>query len=330
MRIEVTINKKNKEKVLRLISELLDEEDNKLVVDVEGPTKTSSDKIRTSSSNELIAKPQSTRTYLPGRIFKLPGDVRGEHIGPWIQFNSYFPVKAGLRILSNMINRDNTVEDCNLLEFVNTCEHVFRDLGYHSLRGFPSSDKDSAIGRFVLHFLFTALEMGLIRVSRQSLPEGLATQGIPASRNNWDQVWISPSMEGFEFALLPNKIFDYPEDFNKKNQIATNEERRWWLQYISHLDDQGYKLYSIMKSCYDYLNAGHDGKEELPAMLKNHPALVNYVEKSVVDKERWDRIKKDYALILAGTNIAMLRELGLVSSVRGEYKVIGDINEANS
>ncbi len=330
MQLTINITKKNKDKIFRFIEEILEDEENhldlnKILIDTKSQTNISEDR-------DYLHVPDQIMGFSDGKNGKIGFYVSKERIGEnkrissvgsWGQFNSFFPIKAALRILANhMLDRD--ILSVKLDDFVTVCLDIFNKKHYHKIRGFPSSNKDTAKGRFVWHFLSTAYEMGLISISYSDLKY----DGLPATLQDWDSVEIELTKQGMEFAVLPNNLFDNISE----QQVLTNEEREWLISYLRKIDEDGYKEYSLLKNVYEYIKEGHNGKDDLWGWFKNNKVFQDYIKSWSRKAQRGDEQALNdqintLSVSFSGSKVALLRELGVISNKRNDYTIVGNFSE---
>lgn len=302
--LRIRITRENAEKVTQLIRELVQLEPG---ISVATPVKVGARPLPEKTLLDYLGPPQQLENLKSGEIVLTPA---AKYVGTWGQFNSFFPVKAVLRILSHAMN-DNGGEPVNLEELVEKSKTIFKVARLDRFRGFPSSDKDSAIGRLVWHFITPAHEMGLVRI------EGM--EEIPV--RGWGKVIVTPTKEGLEFAKLRNLIFDERDT----RQLLSDSEREWVLDYLRKIDDKGYKEYSLLKGVFEEFKKGNTS---IASWLENNQRFVSYVKSWSRKAEQERELKKqvaNVATMFAQSKIALLRELGMISDRRNEYTVIRDL-----
>lgn len=326
MQLTINITKKNKGKIFKLIEALLEDGEeqsldlDKILIDV--------DKQQEElKSEDYLQVPEKIIGFKDGKITsyydndRISENKRMSSIGSWGQFNSFFPIKAALRILANyMLDKD--VRSVKLDEFVKSCLIIFKQRNFYKIRGFPSSNKDTAKGRFVWHFLATAYEMGLIRVTYSDLKY----DGLPASLQDWDTVGIELTNQGMEFAVLPNNIFDGISE----QQILTEDEKEWLISYLKKIDEDGYKEYSLLKDVYTFLSEGHNGKDDLWKWFRSNNKFIEYIKSWSRKAERGDEDALqsqicNLSMSFASSKVALLRELRAVRNRRNDYSIIGEL-----
>lgn len=309
MELRVKITRENAERVAQLIRELAQLEAGGLVVtsvetEIAGPKEKSSTFAKPLP--DYLGPPPELENLKGGKIIQTPA---AKHVGTWGQFNSFFPVKGVLRILCHMVSENGGMA-VNLQELVDGSKAAFQLAGLGRYRGFPSSRKESAVGRLVWHFITPAHEMGLVRI------EG--AKEIPV--RGWGKVSIAPTKEGLEFAKLKNLIFDE----RSTKQILSDAERNWVLDYLKKIDGEGYKEYSLLKEIFSELKKGN---VNIASWLEKNGKFVNYVKRwsrKAKDERRFRKQLRNVAAMFAQSKIALLRELAIISDRRNEYTVIDE------
>lgn len=306
MELRVKITRDNVDKVARLMKELIYLESGEVTVTgVKAEAATLN--LTKPLPNYLAPPPDLTNLKSGNPYLKTPG---AEHVGTWGQFNSFFPVKAVLRILSHLVS-ENGGKAANLQDLVNRSKAVFELAGLRHYRGFPSSRKESAVGRLVWHFITPAHEMGLIKIEGED--------EVPV--RGWGKVHVVPTKEGLEFARLKNLIFDEQDT----KQLLSDAEREWVLGHLKKIDAKGYKEYSFLKEIFDELKKGN---ADIASWLKNNQRFINYVKSWSRKAEDEKKFKKQVANV-AGTfvqsKIALLRELGVISDKRNDYSILRNL-----
>lgn len=311
MELRIKISRKNAERVAQLIKELVQLEAEGLVV-----TGVKAEAAGPKEEGLAFAGPLPNYLVPPPELENLKGGKRvqtpaAKQVGTWGQFNSFFPVKAVLRILCHMVS-ENGGKAVNLQELVDRSKATFQMAGLGRYRGFPSSGKESAVGRLVWHFITPAHEMGLVRI------EG--AEEIPV--RGWGKVRISPTKEGQEFAKLNNLIFDERDT----KQLLSDAEREWMLGYLKKIDGEGYKEYSFLREVFGELEKGNT---DIASWLENNQRFISYVKSWSRKAKQERKFKKqvaNVAAMFAQSKIALLRELGVIRDKRNDYTVIGELN----
>lgn len=311
MELRIKITRENAERVAKLIKELVQLEVEGLVVtgaetEIAGPKKKGLAFAKPLPG--YLSSPPELENLKGGKIVQTPA---AKHVGTWGQFNSFFPVKGVLRVLCHMVS-ENGGKAVNLQGLVDRSKATFQLAGLGCYRGFPSSGKESAVGRLVWHFITPAHEMGLARI------EG--TKEIPV--RGWGKVNIAPTKEGYEFAKLKNLIFDERDT----RQLLSDAEREWLLGYLKKIDGEGYREYSFLREVFGELEKGNT---DIASWLENSQRFISYVKSWSRKAKQERKFKKqvaNVAAMFAQSKIALLRELGMISDKRNDYTVIGHLS----
>jgi len=310
MELRIKVTRENAAKVAQLIKELVQLETEGLVVtgaetEIAGPQEKSLAFVKPLPG--YLGQPPELENLKGGKIVHTPA---ARYVGTWGQFNSFFSVKAVLRVLCHMVS-ENGGKALNLQELVDRSKTTFELAGLGRYRGFPSSNKESAVGRLVWHFITTSHEMGLVRI------EG--AEEIPV--RGWGKVSIAPTKEGLEFAKLKNLIFDE----RGKNQVLSDTEREWMLGYLKKIDGEGYKEYSFLREVFEELKKGNT---DISSWLENNRRFINYVKswsRKVKNEKKLREQMANVAAMFAQSKIALLREFGAISNKRNDYSVVGSM-----
>ncbi len=256
---------------------------------------------------------------VPKEIKSKPGKVtpskESRSVGSWGMFNSFFPGKAVLRILANYLS-ESKQEYMQLDKLLNTCSEVFKVHTLADYRGFPNdtTPDSSSMGRLVSHFIKTFTDMGFFHVRSKKGNDSIWNEDL-------SNIEITITKEGYEFAKLKNKIFDEGGE-----QILTNEERAWLLQYLKSIDSD-YREYNLLNAVYKFIKSGNNGKDELWDWFKHYPPFVTYVKdwsRKTKDPVEFKKQISNLAPTFASAKIALLRELGVIRNKRNDYTIIGE------
>ncbi len=238
-------------------------------------------------------------------------------VGSGIMFNSFFPGKAILRILAHNI-QENKNQNVALADLLTRANQIIRSCGLNNLRGFPSTQKESAIGRLSHHFIATFCDMGLIKAWGKN--------GAIPDWSEPKEVTITLTREGLEFARITNPVFDG----GKTEQVLGNSEREWLMQYLRKIDTAGYKELSMLKQVFTYLSHGGVGNK-LADYLKGNSSFYEFARAASKkardgDMNGFKKQLQNLALTAASSKIALLRELGVLKNTRNDYTVIGRLD----
>ncbi|MBS3088628.1 hypothetical protein J4402_02500 [Candidatus Pacearchaeota archaeon] len=244
-------------------------------------------------------------------------------IGSWGMFNDYFSGKFLLRINANLMH-EKKVEFVSLHELIENAKVIISKRGLKKMKGFPNDIKtESSVNRLVNHFLVEFYNMGLFDVQSKS---PIKKKSI--WNESWENILVRPTSEGLEFAKLKNKIFDEKAAPIKDNQILTNEERQWLINYLKNIEKYNFKEYSLLKEIASFIQKGNNGNNDLREWFKKNPIFVSYVKewssKSDDDKE-FEKQLSNLSQTYGSGKISLLRELGVISNKRNDYKVIGEL-----
>jgi hypothetical protein len=293
--IRIVITKQNKERVLKLIEELVESESEVLASD---PSKT--EIISTAQSPlriDLMTEARDTQ-----KMSLAESAIKERKFGSWGMFNSYVPGKAALRVLISMMNK-NGGEAVKFWRLVDECASEFWRLRLR-YRGFPKRTSDSAKSRLAIQLICPYGEMGLVRIFGEEK----------------DPV-VAVTKDGEEFANLRNPLID-----DRKGRPLSPEEQKWLLSHLKKIDGLGYKEFTVLKGVTEFLEQGNRGFED----IVNHFQTDKEFEPWVLQGSRHRDSPKAFAQQLhnvsrtfASGKIALLRELGIVSDSRAKYKVIG-------
>jgi len=238
-------------------------------------------------------------------------------VGSWGMFNSFFPGKAVLRILANMLN-EKKVKFIILNDLIKKTSDVFQINNLSKLRGFPNEPRSaSSMGRLVYHFIKTFNQMGFFEVKSKEKSDG------EVWNEPWTNIEITLTKEGLEFSKLRSKVFDEQEP----NQILTLEEKKWLLGYLKSID-KDYKEFSMLKAVFEFIKEGHNGKDELWKWFTKNENFLNYVKtwsRKSKDAEAFEKQIENLAPTFAAGKIALLRELGVIKNKRNDYTIIGEL-----
>ncbi len=283
------------------------------------------------SNNKLIIKKNKNSLIKDNNVnyLDIPNDLKviskkpivnyqTKTVGSWGMFNSFFPGKAILRILANLLN-ENKSESMKLSDLIKTSSEVFNKRGFSKLRGFPNNPKkDNSIKRLVYHFIETFEEMSFFIVNSPEIKREKIWN------EQWNNINITLSKEGLEFAKIRNIVLDNYEFV----QVLTIEEKKWLLEYLKKIDSQGYKEYSMLKNVFEFIKQGHNGKDELWDWFRKNPAFVDYVKewsRKANNPVAFNKQINNLSPTFAASKLALLRELNVIKNRRNDYTIISDL-----
>jgi len=295
MEIRIVITKQNKERVLKLIDELVECESEALA---SGPTKT--EVISTSQSPLQVDL--TTQSHDAQKISLAESEIKERKFGSWGMFNSYVPGKAALRVLINMMSK-NGGEAVKFWSLIDECASEFWRLRLR-YRGFPKRTSDSAKSRLAMHLIWPYNEMGLIRI--------FGEEKNPV---------VAVTKDGEEFASLHNPLID-----DGKGRPLSQKEQKWLLSHLKKIDGLGYKDFTILKGVIAFLAQGNRGFEDIVNYFQTDKDFGPWVLQGSRHRDSpkaFAQQLQNVSRTFASGKIALLRELGIVSDSRAKYKVIG-------
>ena len=315
MKIEINITKDNKDRILRLLNEL---------VDAESGTSEGTGKIEVKDSKgEHRAEKEEYKEY--ARYMDKPSDHIDKLLAPEsiessefglgknFLFNSFFAAKAMLRVIANLTNEEAPEQD-KVLDTFNKAT-MARDLQKYN--GFPKKRENekhegSSINKLLHSILLPLSQMGMLKLND----------------NN-----ISLTKHGLEFSMLTNPKLD-----NNKEELLSEEEINYLIDYLKEIDIHGYKEYTFLKRIVDFIKEKSTyGKtpvyQDLVDFIKRDERFVDYVYKTSkfgkngLPKESRDLINKlqRTAQAVVASRIALLRELRVIEDKRNSYRIIKDV-----
>jgi hypothetical protein len=232
-------------------------------------------------------------------------------------FNDFFSGKAVCRILAHIMNETNS-EYIKLNDLIEKTTKIFDEYNLSELKGFPKdTQSDSSVGRLVYHFISTFANMGLLNIKNNNKGDWKG--------ENWKDVSITLTKDGYEFAKLRNQIFD---DNDRSSQVLTSEEREWMIEFLKEIDKKGYKEYSILSQVYNFIKKGNNGKNDLWKWFRENKDFRKYLEIWSRKKSNAKEFEKQIANLsqtFASGKLSLLRELGVISNKRNDYTIIGEL-----
>jgi len=296
MEIKIVITKKNKEKILKLIDQLVEYEAEGMIV--EPPTKTDLESLEVYQSENLL-KELSTFENIK---FAQP-EIKQKKFGAWGMFNSFAPGKAALRVLMNLLN-ENAGNPIQFSRLIDECMIYFSKSGLHKYRGFPKRMSESARGRLATHLILPYHDMGLMKVYG----------GIKDGH-------IMFTEKGLAFAKLQNPLLDE----KGKTKPLSEDESEWLISYLREIDGLGYKEFSMLKGLTEFLASSKRHFEDIADWFKNKKDFVEWLRdgsRYEDDPKAFSRQLSNVARTFTSGKIALLRELGVLSTSRATYQVL--------
>jgi len=230
-------------------------------------------------------------------------NIKQKGFGAWGMFNSFVPGKAALRVLINLIKKNNG-EPIKFPEMIAECMTYFSKSGLYKYRGFPKKTSESARGRLAAHLITPYHEMGLMRI-----------EGDRKDR------FVMITKEGLSFAMLQNPLLDG----GNKNMSLSEEESKWLLSCLKRIDDLGYKEFSILERLTHFLNGSERKFRDIVDWFKGNEDFVNWLRVGSRYRDipkAFSRQLDNVATTYASGKVALLRELGIVSGSRATYRVL--------
>ena len=271
---------------------------------------------------------RSQKNYLTAPIkIDLPNgkiviDYETKRVGLWGMFNDFFSGKFLLRVSANMLIEEKK-DFVSLRDLIEKSKIIMLQKDLLTLKGFPNDiNAESAVGRLVYHFLAGYHKMGLFEIKLNRASEDMKENML---NEPWENVLIRPTSEGLEFARLKNHIFD---EHDYENQILTEEEREWMINYLKTIEKKGFKEYYLLNQIVSFLKKGKTGNKDLWDWLKKNPEFVSYVkERSGKSKnpKAFERQLENLSKTFGASKISLLRELGIIKNKRDDYTIIGEI-----
>ena len=303
MEIKVNVDKKNKQKILQLISQLVDAEaENGIeIIKSQGELKDVDDKsslqTATPPNNEL--EPVDATNLSQGKPH-----IEKSVAGSWGMFNSFLPGKVALRILARMVKENGGA--VSFEKFMRRCIRVFKAKDFTKYRGFPKH-KASSASRTEWHLIRPFGHLGLMEI---------------IDTEKGELVLITE--KGLEFSNLNNPILDGGNNL----PILSEEEQKWLVNYLKSIELEGFQEYSLLKEFLIFLKGGHHDYQDLLEWFSTNKRMLEYLKTWSRKKDDPDAFRaqvENVAAVFVTGKIALLRELGMVSSKRNDYTVIREI-----
>lgn len=301
MEIKIVITKRNKEKILKLIDQLVEYEAEGMII--ESSTETDLKSLEAYQSENFL-KELSTFENIK---FAEP-EIKQRKFGAWGMFNSYAPGKAALRVLMNLL-KENSGNPIKFSHLIDECMTYFSRSGLYKHRGFPKSISESARGRLATHLILPYHDMGLMKV------HGGMKNGH-----------IMFTEKGLAFAKLQNPLLDE----KGKTKPLSEEESQWLRSYLQEIDGLGHKEFSLLKGLTEFLADSERQFEDIVDWFKNKKDFVEWLREGSRykdDPKAFSRQLDNVARTFVSGKVALLRELGVVSSARATYKVLQNLIE---
>lgn len=297
MEIKIVITKQNKEKVLKLIDQLVE-------CEAEGKIGESSYTTTFEPATEISLSSSFLKELPEVESIKFAEpEIKESMFGAWGMFNSYVPGKAALRVLVSLINK-NGGKPVRFSDLIDECITYFSRSGLCKFKGFPKKTRESARGRLATHLLLPYHEMGLMRVHGDKKDQH-----------------IMITKEGLAFAKLQNPLLDG----GNTKKFLSEEESEWVINYLQKIDGLGYKEFSILRGLTRFLADSEKQFEDIVNWFKNNPSFVNWLiagSRYKDDSDAFSRQLQNVARTFASGKVSLLRELGVLSASRATYQVL--------
>jgi len=296
MEIKIEVTKKNKDKIFKLLGELIDSE-------IEGSVGIGFGGTEKLSQDNCLSPPINIKNIEFGE----PTIAKSSY-GAWAMFNSFIPGKASLRILAHMMV-ENGGKPIRHQHLITNCLEIFEKTGLSKYRGFPNvgkgnTKKESSGSRLEWHLIWPFYETGLIQISEET-----------------DKKLVSITKEGMDFACISNPLLDG----GSGKSILSNGEKKWLLKYLTKIESTGFKEYSVLSKLTEFLKTGKKKRQDLITWFMNNKEIVESIRKGSRyknDPKKFSKQLMNLCGTFAAAKIALLREFGVVNDKRGDYTVL--------
>jgi len=316
MKVEINITKDNKDKVLKLLDELVAAESGAKEEASNAETKSSKDgeEARKEEYKDYAKYMANSQSYINELLASASIESSEFGLGKNFLFNSFFAAKAMLRVIANLTNEEQkSPEQSKVLDIFNKAAIA---LGLQAYNGFPKERKEkhegSKINKPLYGILIPLSQMGMLKIDGNT---------------------IILTKRGLEFSMLSNPKLD-----EAKEEVLSEQEIEYLIGYLKEIDMHGYKEYTFLKQIVDFIKEKSKyGKtpvyQDLVDFIKHNEHFVDYVYKTSkfgkkgLFKESHDFLNKlqRTAQAVVASRIALLRELRIIEDKRNSYKIINDI-----
>ncbi len=302
MEIKIAIDSSNKERVLALVSQLVDAESEARV----GASIASNMNVADAIPVISTMHDRLDACFRNSTISLSPPEIATSPFGAWAMFNSFIPGKAAMRVLGHFLDDQND----SLFQFGSLIEETVRSIRsrkFSGVRGFPGSRKASSVPRFATHLVLPLSEMGLVLSKQQN---GTRMMGLTEA--------------GLNFSLLENPLLDSQDG----KEGLSRDEREWIIGHLKRIDGLGFREYSTLHSIVDYVGSQRPSREQLVDWFANRRDFrdhIGSVSRHASDPPRLRKQIRNLANTYVSSKIAILRELGVVSDVRGAYDLVSKL-----
>jgi len=303
MEIKVNVDKKNKQRVLQLISQLVDAE-----TDTNSISPDKQQSLPNTSEDIAVQTPAfQIEPIKPVYMSNLPlgkPNIEKSVAGSWGMFNSFLPGKISLRILANMVKeRGGPV---SFEKFMRTCLRTFKVRGLSKYRGFPKQ-KASSASRTEWHLIRPFSYLGLMEIINTEKGE-----------------LVIITEKGLALANLHNPILDGEDEV----AILSKDEQKWLINHLKSIDKEGFEEYSMLKEFVSFLKSSGHGYDDLLEWFSSNKRMLDYLKTWSRKKDDPDAFRaqvENVAAVFVTGKVALLRELGVISSKRNDYTVISEL-----
>jgi len=317
MKIEINITKDNKDRILKLLDELVDAESS--TSEETGKVEVKDSKGKYKAENEEY-KDYAKYTDKPSDdVNKLlaPASIESSEfgLGKNFLFNSFFAAKAMLRVIANLTNKEGKAPEQD--KVLDTFNNATIARGLQKYNGFPKNRENEKHERSSVNKLFYSILLPLSQMGMLKLND-----------NN-----ISLTKNGLEFSMLTSPKLD-----NNKDELLSEEEINYLIGYLKEIDMHGYKEYTFLKRIIDFIKEKSTyGKtpvyQDLVDFIKRDERFVDYIYKTSkfgkngLPKESRDFLNKlqRTAQAVVASRIALLRELRVIEDKRNSYRIIKNV-----
>jgi len=295
MEIKIVITKQNKERVLKLIDQLVE-------CEAEGIAKEPKERA-VFEFPEVSISPNSFRNLPEIENIKFAeSEIAQSMFGTWGMFNSYVPGKAALRVLCSLIIKSE--KPVRFSDLVDECIVYFSRSELYKYRGFPKKAGESARGRLATHLILPYHEMGLMKIS-----------------GDRKDLHVMITQEGFTFAKLRNPLLDEGD----KSKFLSEEEAAWLINHLKRIDKLGYREFSILNDLVNFLGGADRRFIDIVNWFKSNQKFVDWLRtgsRHKDDPKAFSSQLHNVGRTFATGKIALLRELGILTASRAKYHVL--------
>ena len=110
--------------------------------------------------------------------------------------------------------------------------------------------------------------------------------------------------------------------------ILSTDEQKWLINYLKSIEREGFQEYSLLKEFLSFLKSGHHDYQDLLEWFSSNKRMLDYLKtwsRKQDDPDAFRAQVENVAAVFVTGKLALLRELGVVSSKRNDYTVNGEI-----